>query len=174
MATEPAEPAAVATEPAEPAAVAAEPAEPPVWFCTEPPRRGRLPHKLADVPVALRNFLEPQFLRSADGKLRHITPQTGRKTLGGAPSDGWQVQFSDKARKVYRVCSTVNEAELGALVVAAARLDHRIDIHSIVAGGFKGTPFGTTQDRANAWLDHMVAHGEEAAKKWIAEVTPAA
>ena len=142
---------------------------PRLWFCDREAPVGRIPYKFSDVPICLRRALEPRFIpNTVNGlnKFKHVVPQSGSRCTKGKEPDGWQVQFTVKGgRTIYRVCSTVCEENMGALLVAAARLDAlRLDVGTASPHGF------STRNRVDSWIRHMVENGEPAAKRWLEEM----
>ena len=142
-------------------------AERGVWYLDPVPPTGRLPYKISDVPEAIRKALSPDITRlaKASGQFKHVYPQSGRN--GASPASGWQVQLATPGtRKVYRV-ALVDEPVLGALLVAAVKLDRRLDPPDA------DPKRPRTARRAGSWLRHMVNHGDGAAQRWLREVNRA-
>ena len=86
--------------------------------------RTRLDFPYEEVPENLRAALEPhvQLSRSAKQTYKLVSPQPGSKCKEGG---GFQVQVHVGHGKLVR-CGTVGDERVGALMVAACRLDPRL------------------------------------------------
>lgn len=133
--------------------------ESPAWWWAEGRTAGKVTLSIHSVPTSLRDALRPMVdaLRQ-EGRVDELTGEPRFKHVGhqsgAGPKDkfwGWQVQIHKHG--ALRRVGLAHEAEVAALLAAAALVDERLLVHG----------------NASKWISTMVERGDDGVVQWIIE-----